>query len=1027
MPPSAPTGRLVGRDRLVERMNRAIEHVRGGRPTAVLVSGEAGIGKSTLLRVAAQLATERDVQVVWGTCVDGAAAPGYWPWTQALDRLVRERGLEAVRDVVGADTALLASIVPALGGERGGEASERDRLLAMDATARLLRALAVDRPVLVVLDDLHWADDSSLALLDFVMRTPLPAGIGLVGAYRHDELSPRSRRRLADLATVAEHVRVEGLDTDAVRELLADLTGEDVDSATATEVARRTGGHPFFVRELALLGHLGDAEVAVPAVVRDAIARRIDRLPPSTVEVVEVAAIAGDLVPDVVATVLGRPAAEVRSDARAAVEAGVLVESGPGLRFAHDLLREVTSSRVSLGRRAELHGALGDALEERRERAGGVAASELAHHFTAAIPVHGADRALRWSLAAAGDDLDALAFAEAAGHLHRLRAALADAAIDLDDGPMVDVLVTEAEALARAGDLVEAGELLRHTGDVAGRAGDSVGTARVVLAVAGLGATFATRRDEVVRGLERALDGVRDLDDVWEARVSATLARELQHSVPEDRPRAGPLSQRALELGRRTADPATLLDCLFARHDVLWTPGTGAERADVADEIVAAARRANDRAREADGLVLLANARLEQGSPAFEAPLEQCLALLDDMGDPRHRYTALTRRACVALLRGRLDEAEGLIDEATTLGERLHEPDTKNVRMSQRLELVRARADVDELRTFAAEAVEHWTGAPVHAHAVAAGFLARAGHVDDAAHHVAAVLDLGTWRADRSYLWSVFVRELAVAAIALDDRDLVQQLLDDLEPLADSCGVNGAVVAFAGCHAHTAGLLAGALGRAEASRLLLDGAATTYRRLGATGWLTEARAATDRVSETSTASMRRSGPVWHLTFAGREATVPHTKGLADIARLVSAAGAEVHVLDLVDAADRSGGAGAMADRSAIDAYRRRLADLESDIDEATLHHDEERRARAEAERQALVDELGRVSGTRGRARTFANHPAERARKAVAGRIRDTIRKLEPELPELAAHLQRTIVTGNYCRHRPDTTQWVVEA
>ena len=117
----------------------------------------------------------------------------------------------------------------------------------------------------------------------------------------------------------------------------------------------------------------------------------------------------------------------------------------------------------------------------------------------------------------------------------------------------------------------------------------------------------------------------------------------------------------------------------------------------------------------------------------------------------------------------------------------------------------------------------------------------------------------------------------------------------------------------------------------------------------------------------------------------------------------------------------------MADRTALDAYRRRLADLETEIDDATLDHDEERRARAEAERQALVDELGRVSGVRRQPREFANHPAERARKAVAGRIRDTIRKLEPVLPELAAHLQRTIVTGNYCRYRPDATQWDIDA
>ena len=500
-------------------------------------------------------------------------------------------------------------------------------------------------------------------------------------------------------------------------------------------------------------------------------------------------------------------------------------------------------------------------------------------------------------------------------------------------------------------------------------------------------------------------------------------------STPFPRTDLGPAhsASRALELGRRSKDPATLLTCLLARHDLLWTPGGAAGRAEVAGEIVDVARATGDGERHADGLLLLANARLELGSPAFEAPLESCLALLDGHGQPRHRYTAQTRRACLALLRGRLDEAERLIEQAAELGERLHEPDTGNVRMSQRLELVRARADADELRRFAGDAVDHWTGAPVHAHAVAAGFLTRAGDADAAAHHVATVVDLGTWRADRSYLWSVLVRELAHAAIALDDRELCRQLFDDLNPIADSCGVNGAVVAFAGSHAHTAGLLAAALDRSEASQLLLDQAATTYRRLGATSWLADARADAARSSDdTATASMRRVGDVWHLAFAGKEATVPQTKGLADIARLVSAAGSEVHVLELVDAVDRSGGSGEMADRTALNAYRRRLVDLEAEIDDAALGNDPERRARAEEERQALIDELGRVSGVRRQPREFANHPAERARKAVAGRIRDAIRKLEPLLPELAAHLQRTIVTGNYCRYRPDATQWDID-
>jgi hypothetical protein len=236
--------------------------------------------------------------------------------------------------------------------------------------------------------------------------------------------------------------------------------------------------------------------------------------------------------------------------------------------------------------------------------------------------------------------------------------------------------------------------------------------------------------------------------------------------------------------------------------------------------------------------------------------------------------------------------------------------------------------------------------------------------------------------------------------------------------------VNGAVVAFAGSHAHSAGLLAAALGDGDTSRTLLDAAATVYRRLGAVRWLAEV---TERRGRTAlTASMRREGTLWHLRFGGREATVPHSKGLADLAQVVRAGGTEVHVLQLVQSADRSGSSGDVVDRTALESYRRRLADLEEEVDAATLDNDPVRRELAEAERELLLAELGRVSGAHHRSRQFANHPAERARKAVAGRIRDALRKLESAHPELAVHLQRTIVTGIYCRYRTDGTRWEID-
>ncbi|HVE45499.1 MAG TPA: AAA family ATPase [Acidimicrobiales bacterium] len=1023
MTENATHPRLVGRDQPLARLHQALDRSAAGARQVVVVTGESGIGKTSLVRAASE---ERD-PVAWGTCIDDTGAPGYWPWSRVLDDLARSVGVDRARDLAGDDGPLLAIIAPLFGSARTSEASGRERLLLMDAVTRWVEQVAQIAPVVVVLDDLQWADDSSLALLDFVARAPRQVPLCVVGSYRDRELSPTARDRLADLVVRAEHIELRGLDRDAVEELVASVAGP-VSPAVVERLHRRAGGHPVFTRELALLGADQPAQLA-PSAVRDAIERRVRRLPESTQRALEVSALVGNEVyPDVVANVLDTSVASVQAACAVAVEHGVLTAASRGrARFAHDLYRETLAASVSADQRPHWHQAIGVALEARAGRGDDVEPADLAHHFAAAIAADGSERAGRWALAAAAREHQSLAFAEAAGHLRRWRSAVADAGVAVDDELLLDVLLAEAGALARAGDVLDARGLLRFAREVATRNGPGERVAAVALAVAELGAQFSARRDDVVRELEQALSSTA-LSPAIEARLTATLARELQHSVAADRPRAQPLSERALELGRAAADPATLVSCLLARHDVLWTPGQGAARVDIAREIVDVAERSGDDERRAEGFLLLANALLEEGSSAFRPALDEFLALTDSLGQPRHRYTAETRRAALALLVGDFDEAEARIEAAAAVGERIREPDTHNVRMSQRLELVRAQTVPEDLVRFADDAVAHWTGAPVHAHAVAAGFRARAGDVDGARRHVNMVMDLGTWRADRSYLWSVLVRELAMAAMALWGTDLCEELLADLAPLGASCGVNGAVVAFAGSHAHTTGMLMTALGRD--GRAALDQAGATYERLGAPGWAAEIErlgAGPVRVGGAPEGrSMRRHGRIWHIVYDGQQATVPHSKGMADLAQLLGRPGEDIHVLDLYGSVVQSGGAGEMVDRQALASYRRRLSDLDEEATEAESHNDMERLARVEDERTALLDELRRVSRPGHAARSFATYPAERARKAVAGRLRDAIRKLGYEMPALATHLDATVLTGTFCRYRStDTRPWVI--
>lgn len=863
---------LLGRDEPHGWLRDLLACTAEGNRSVALVSGSAGIGKSSLVQAAVS-----DIELLgWGTCVEAVAAPGYWPWSRALDAIAAAVGPAAVASTASDDAPLLALIGRSFGPVGPSEGSERDRFLLMDAVSRWLVRVAADRgPVVVVLDDLQWVDKSSLELLEFVARDPAPAAVAIIGCFRHDELAPPARRRLSDLAMSARSIELRGLDRDAVEVLAAEAAGP-LSATEVDELFRRAGGHPVFTRELALLKRDGSGGHLLPLAVRDAIEQRLARLPAGTREVLEAAALAGDAVAvDIVAAATTMSPAAVDDALAEARLAGIAtVDPAHRIRYAHDLYREAIAASIPADQRVALHRQLGIAFGERAAAGLPVHPADLAHHFTAAVAADGASRAARWALAAAAADVESLAFVEAAAHLRRWREAVAPSQVTVDPGEHASVLLAEADALARAGMVEEARSRLRTAHALTSSPPLAPARAEVALAFADLGARAGTRRDDVLQGLESALAALEGADPDLEARLTARLARELQHSVAADRPRAAPLSEGAIALGRAGGAPGTLLTCLLARHDVLWIPGSPAERIDIAREIVTVAQGAGDDERLAQGNLLLANALLESGSAAFEPALAQSLRVLDQLGQPRHRYTAATRRAAILLLRGELQAAEAAIEDAADLGLWMREPDADNVRMSQRLELIRARGTTDDLLEFARAAVEHWAGAPIHAHAIAAGFCARAGDLPAARHHAAIVADLGSWRADRTYyFWSVGVRELATAAVALDDRATCEELLADLAPIAMTCGVNGAVVAFAGSHGHVAGRLASHLGLASAGSHL-TAAAAMYERLGAHAYLAELESA-------QVPAGARQRPFPDLTAREEEVLVLIARGLSN--------------------------------------------------------------------------------------------------------------------------------------------------
>ena len=777
---------VVGRAVPMQRLGEVVTVSVNGRASAVLVSGEAGIGKTSLIRAAldgsAAGSLPDSVVVGWGTCWHGDGAPGFWPWMQAFNGVANAVGGDVAAAAAGHDAGLLSLLIRELGSPVTAVGDpDQHRLLLLDAAAGWLENLAADRHVVVVLDDLQWADSSTFDLLDYVIGTPRAARLLVIGAFRHDELDQERLARLATIGMHASGVHLDGLTVDGVEELISTVPGLIPSRALAIDLHQRTGGHPLFVGELARLTAAGDV-AALPTVVTGAVTRRLDALSIESRRLLDVASVLGNrLLLDVLGAVTDTTAAVVLRHLAPAIDAGLVRSaSGGEFWFTHDIYRETLYAELGAADRSGLHAAVGAALEVRRARGAAVPPGDVALHYVHAIATVEPARAIRWAEEAALDERRRLAFSEAAGHLRRVRLAAIDAGWRIEPDVLTRLLIDEADNQARSGDP----EVARGLSVQAARAApDADQLADVALAVQRLGAKFSAPRDEIIAQLETALTAVTGVSLTKQAQLTAALARELQHSVARDRHRAGPLSEEALALGRQSQNEETIAACLLARHDALWGPGTGAERAVLGREIADLGARLGDIDRQAEGLILEANGLLESGDAGFRSVLIRWFAVLEARNEPRDRYMIETRRAALALLDGDLDRAEALMDDAARIGEQIHEPDTGNVLMSQRVALASARRDPDELRTLAADAVSWWTGAPVLAHAVAAGALAKAGDLEGAEDEVGMVAATGGWQSEGSYLRSVLVGHLAEASIALGDIELCAHLLADIEDI----------------------------------------------------------------------------------------------------------------------------------------------------------------------------------------------------------------------------------------------------
>ncbi|TFV89414.1 AAA family ATPase [Blastococcus sp. CT_GayMR16] len=970
---------FVGRTGILDTLAGPLADLATGAGWAAVVYGEAGIGKTRTLEEVARLARDRGVLVAWGHCTELDGVPPYWPWREVFRAL---------------------DVTP--------PAEPDGRATVLDSLVTRLDEVARDRPVLLCMEDLHWADADTRWLLRGVMEATAGRAAGVLATWRTAEsddgfagLPPRIRR--VPLAPLVPAQTVE---------LARALAEGDMADEAVQLAARQSGGNPFFVGELVRMHRLGaTGGERVPRGVRDVLARRLARLPSATVEVITAAAVLGtDADLAVLAMTVGQPPTAVRGVLEDAVRAGLLGppdDRGP-VRFVHAVVREVLLDEAGPGRRATLHDRAARALERCRPDADEALALHWAH-----VPGPHADERTVAHARAARDAARAASALEQA-------VVFAELVSDRVDDP-ADLLAL-GDLRARSGNVTGAREDLLRAASRAREAGRDDVLARAALALSGGEGGFevALNDDAQIRLLDEA---VRTLPPGGlRARVRARQA--VATSVTTSLPERVAMARAAVREAEGTTDDGALLHALAAYADTIGGPRHVAERRAVADRMLALARRLGD----ANGELLARRFRLvavlEVGDfPAADAEIAAFDALAHRTQEPGHLWYPPLWRGMRALLAGREAEAEGYADQVDAVGDRAQSMNARMLATTLRCAVRWGRAD--ELLDLVAGVEEYAADVPPDIPQLLVAMASMYAGLRDAektARYYRPLADVGfrTLPEDAEFLSGLL--GAVEAATLLGDRTGAAVLFDLLEPYAALWIVDGIGAACWGLAAEWLARLAELLGRSHDAERFRRQASAAYRAAGAAGPLRRLDGDADRPTGRH-GQLRREAGGWVVGWGDEQAVLPDLKGLHDLAELLPRPGIPVPAVRLLAAGagvelGPSTGADEVLDERARSAYRTRLRELEDYIAEARGDTDEERAGRLEDEREFLLRELSAALGLGGRPRRLGDD-ADRARKAVTMRLRDVIARLEQPLPALARHLRAAVRTGRACSYEPE--------
>lgn len=1043
---------FVGRERECKKLDEFLDAARRSEGVLVLLTGAAGIGKSRLASEMARAATS--FQVHFATCGPADSVPPYWPWMQVVrDLLAGDLALAEEAERRWPAVAALGRATSVVAGDGRGANFQQARAELFEDTCALLSAAALACPQLILLDDLHDADASSLLLLAHLSARLPAAPMAVVGTWRTGDRRVRddaSDRVLRSAHTVA----LAPLAVEQIAALIEATAGSAPRADVAAEVYRRSSGNPLLAQELIAQLQAKDVwddpslvAALVPEAVRVRVTDCLAALPPATAELVTLASLCGTRFRvDIVAEAVEVEATAV-ADALGETLAGGLLTSLDSRQgsFAHDVVRDAVLSTVPAGTRADLHLRAGKALERLRDRGQPVELAELTYHFLEAGPAAGGS-AVAYAAAAGSRAMSMLAYEDAVRVFTR-----ALAVAPSEGAGRAELLVALGDAQSAAGERAAARATHLHAAAAARDAGRFDLLARAALGVSGAGGFEVSMLDrEQISLLEESLAALPADSLAARAWVMARLSVAVSFVDAEDRRLR--LSEAAVQVAREAGDDAALAHALAARCDALAGPDHIDVRADLSAEIVDLGRRLRNPELELLGRRLRVVACLEQGDMAgVDHQVTAFAAASATLRQPLYGWYVPLWRGLRAFMEGRIDDLRVALAETAELGDQAESHNAgqlvSSVEWQLRCELNLADEVKSMMEGFDPAAIGGvWPYVSRALGSAHAGDLERArADLDVAASMLPS--------AEKDSEWLPMLAQLAETVGHLGAHPLAEWAYSQLLPYRSRFVVEGIGAASRGSVERHLGVLAAVLGDRDEAAAHFEAALASNERIGATllaaRTLRDAGIALDdpallarshdlyavlgvehRAAELERTGagasavaelhvFRRDGEMWTVGYRSKTIQLRDSKGLRDLGRLLAQPSRPIAALDLASPmVSTEGDLGETIDATARSAYQKRLTELQEELDDADATNDSERSARAAVERDTLVDQLASAYGLGGRARR-PGHPAERARQAVTARIHDALDRIDAAHPELGQHLRRSVRTGRVCVYEPE--------